>query len=141
MSSSNRLDLSFLKQALKQFDLAIAEYEAEPERRANRDSVVMHFLFTFELTMQAIKRYLELQSLKSDQVSDLSFQTIIRRADDLGIVRTGWPGFGKFRDARNAIAHSYTEERANEVLGWAKEFAAEAHFLLKALERRAADED
>ena len=138
MSTSNRMDLSFLKQALNQFDLVIAEYEAEPERRANRDSVVMHFLFTFELTMQAIKRYLELQSLKSGDVSDLSYQTIIRRADDLGIVRTGWPGFGKFRDARNAIAHTYTEQRALAVVGWAKEFAAESHFVLEIIERRAA---
>jgi nucleotidyltransferase substrate binding protein (TIGR01987 family) len=140
MSDTKRLDLSFLKQALKQFDVAISEYEAEPDRRANRDSVVMHFLFTFELTMQAIKRYLELESLKSGEVSDLSFQTIIRRADDLGIVRTGWPGFSKFRDARNAIAHTYTEQRALSVVGWAKEFAAESHFLLEVLERRAFDE-
>ena len=83
MSASNRLDLSFLKQALKQFNRAIAEYETEPDRRANRDSVVMHFLFTFELTMQAIKRYLELQSLKSGEVSEIGRASCRERVCEL----------------------------------------------------------
>ena len=139
MSDSNRLDLSLLEQALSQFDTALSEYTAEPERRANRDSVVMHFLFTYELAVQAMKRYLELQSLKSAEVQDISFQTLIRRADAHGLVRTGWPGFGRFRDSRNAIAHTYNEKRALEIVAMAGEFAAEAHFLLANLKRRLAD--
>ena len=136
MSSSPRLDLSYLDQVLKQFDTALAEYAAEPNRRANRDSIVMHYLLTWELSIQAIKRYLELESLKSSEVPTLSFQTMIRRADALGILRTGWPGFGKFRDARNAIAHTYDERHAREVVTMATEFAQEARILLENLQGR-----
>jgi nucleotidyltransferase substrate binding protein (TIGR01987 family) len=140
MSDSRRLDLSFLEQASKQFDTSLAEYEAEPQRCAYRDSVVMHFLFTYELAIQAIKRYLELESLKSAaEGSTIGFQTLIRRADALGIVQTGWPGFGRFRDARNAVAHTYDEKRALEVTRMAKEFAEEVRFLLDQLEGRVAD--
>ena len=139
MSGSNRLDLSFLAQALNQFKLALAEYTEEPGRRANRDSVVMHFLIVYELAIQAIKRYVELESLKPDEVPEIGFQTMIRRADQLKIVRNGWPAFGKFRDARNTIAHTYTERRALEVVAFARDFADEAAFLLDQLERRQAD--
>jgi nucleotidyltransferase substrate binding protein (TIGR01987 family) len=141
MSDSNRLDLSLLNQALGQFDNALSEYAAEPDRRANRDSVVMHFLFTYELTVQAMKRYLELQSLKSAEVQDISFQTLIRRADAHGLLRIGWPAFGRFRDARNAIAHTYNEKRALEIVALAGEFAAEARFLLNNLKGQLADAD
>lgn len=138
----NRLDLSLLDSALKQFDTALAEYKAEPQRRANRDSVVIHFLLTWELSIQAIKRFLELESLKSAEVPTISFQTMIRRADALGILRTGWPEFGNFREARNAIAHTYDEVRAQAVVAVASNFAAEARTLLANLHaRRLADDE
>ena len=139
MSGPNRLDLTFLSQALSQFRIALAEYKEEPGRRANRDSVVMHFLIVYELAIQAIKRYVELESLKPDEVPEISFQTMIRRADELQIVRNGWPAFRKFRDARNMIAHTYTEQRALEVVAFARDFADEASFLLVQLERRQVD--
>ncbi len=139
MRNTTRLDLSFLERALSQFETSLAEYTAEPQRRAQRDSVIVHFLLTYELVIQAIKRYLELESLKSAEVPQLSFQTMIRRADDLGLLRTGWPVFGSFREARNAIAHTYDEQRAMQVVATAREFAGEAHFLLENLKRRMGD--
>ena len=126
MSNSRRLNLSFLDQAVSQFDLALAEYREEPGRRANRDSVALHYQIVWELVFQAIKRYLELESLKADEVSALTFQTLVRRADALGILRTGWPGFGEFRDARNAISHMYDQARAVLIVKAAPEFAKEA---------------
>jgi nucleotidyltransferase substrate binding protein (TIGR01987 family) len=139
MSDSRRLDLSVLEQALHQFESALADHAAEPQRRANRDSVIMHYLFTYELVIQAIKRYVELESLKPADASDLTFQSLIRRADDLAIVKTGWPEFSRFRAARNAIAHTYNEQRAREVLAVAKEFAGEARILLNNLKGRQAN--
>ena len=135
MSEERRLNPSFLEQALRQFDASLTEYEKEPERHANRDSVVIHFLLTYELSVQAIKRFVELQSLKDSAGPDIGFQTIIRRADALGVLRTGWPGFGRFREARNAIAHTYDEQKALSVVELAKEFADEARFLLEQLKR------
>lgn len=139
MSDERRLDPSVLEQALGQFDSALAEHAAEPDRRAFRDSVIIHYLFTYELVIQAIKRYLELHSTNSGEVDLLSFQTLIRRADDLGLVQTGWPEFNKFREARNAVAHTYNEQRAQQVLGIATEFATEARFLVDTIKRRLAD--
>ena len=141
MSDSRRLNLSFLDQALKQFDVALTEYRDEPERRANRDSVALHFEIVWELVFQAIKRYLELESLKADEVPTLSFQTLVRRADALGILLTGWPGFAKFRDARNAIAHMYDQARANLIVKTAPDFAEEARFILDTLKGRLSDEE
>ena len=139
MSDARRLDTSVLEQAVGQLDAALAEHAAEPQRRAFRDSVIMHYLFTYELVVQAIKRYIELESMKSGEAGDLTLQKLIRRADDLGMVRIGWPEFVKFREARNVIAHTYNERRALEVLGVAREFAGEARMLLDKLKRRLAD--
>lgn len=139
MSGERRLNLALLEQALAQFDVSLAEYEAEPERRANRDSVVIHFMLTYELAIQAIKRYVELQSLKDSSGQDVSFQTIIRRADALGVLRTGWPAFGRYRDARNAIAHTYDEQKAIAVVRMARDFRDEARYLLEELKESLSD--
>jgi hypothetical protein len=140
MSDSRRLKLTFLQRALAQFDLALAELQAEPDRRANRDSVALHYQIVWELVFQAIKRYLEMESPKADEVPSLSFQTMVRRADALGILRTGWPGFGEFREARNAIAHMYDEARASLIIKTAPHFAEEARFLLGILTKRLGNE-
>lgn len=141
MIDERRLDLKLLKRALSQFDLALSDLRDEPDRRSNRDSVALHYMIVWNLLIQAITRYLELQSAKTFEASDASFQKLIRRADALGIVQTGWPDFGRFREARNAIAHMYDEPRANMIVQAAPGFAAEAHFVLDTLERREADEE
>ena len=141
MMDERRLDLAPLESALSQFDLALSEYHAEPDRRAYRDSVALHYMIVWNLLFQVIGRYLEQQSVKPFEITDASFQKIVRRADALGLVRTGWPEFGRFKDARNAIAHMYNQPKANMIVQAAPDFAAEAHFVLKILKERMSDAD
>jgi hypothetical protein len=139
MSSERRLDLEPLRSALSQFDVALSDLRDEPDRRANRDSVALHYMIVWNFLVQAITRYIELQSIKTFEAFDASFQKLIRRADALGLVKTGWPEFGRFRDARNVIAHMYDEPRAKIIVDAAPAFSAEAHFVLDTLARREAD--
>ena len=140
MSDERRFSLVPLESALAQFDLAIKELQEEPQRRSNRDSVALHYMIVWNLLFQAISRYLEDQSVKSVEAADASFQKLIRRADALVLVQTSWPEFGRFRDARNAIAHIYDQPRASMIVDAAPAFAAEAHFVLDTLRRRVRDE-
>ena len=140
MMDERRLNLSPLEGALAQFDLALSEFKDEPERRSNRDSVALPYMIVWNLLIQAIERYLEKQSVKSFDAADASFQKLVRRADALGLVQTGWPGFKLYEDARNAIAHMYDEPKANMIVQAAPGFAAEARFILDTLKERSSDE-
>jgi hypothetical protein len=130
MSEPRRLNLSLLERALQQLETALREQAEEPARRAFRDSVVMHYLFTCEPAIQAIKRFVALQSLKSNGDEELSFQKVIRRADELGVLGTGWPEFNRYREGRNAVTHTYSETQAMAVLDLAATFTADVRHLL-----------
>ena len=139
MSEERRLDLAPLQSSLSQLDRALNEYAQEPDRRANRDSVALHYMIVWNLLFPAITRYLELQSVKRFEGVEASFEKVIRRADALELIKTGWPGFGKFRDARNAIAHMYDQPHAQLIVEAAPAFADEAHFVLDKLKERLDD--
>lgn len=68
----------------------------------------------------------------------MTFPTLIRTASDLGVLRSGWDVWYRFREARNLTSHVYSEETARQILEKIPSFAEEAEFLYKALERTTA---
>lgn len=139
MSDQRRLDLSLLERASGRLQQALAEYHSHPELESLRDSVVIRFVFTYELLLQAIFRYVELEHRKSTPESELTKSRVIRRANDLGVLRAEWPQFVQFRDARNDVAHAYSEARALRVVELADQLASEAQFLLERMRGKSDD--
>ena len=136
MSDQQRLDLGLLERALAQLKRALAEYAVHPQTEAYRDSVVMRFMFTYELCMQVMMRYVQLEHKKPVPESELTTPRIVRRANALGVLRGEWEAFSAFRDARNAVAHAYSEAKAIRVAELASRFADEAQFLFDKLKER-----
>ena len=136
MSDNRRLDLSLLEQALGRLTHAIASYDANPQIEPLRDSVVIRYVFTYELFMQVVARYIEQQHLKFTPESEMTKSKLIRRANDLGVLRVEWEEFVKFRDARNQVAHTYSESKAVHVVELAHYFAAEAQYLLDRIKEK-----
>ena len=119
------LDLGLLERALAQLKRAITDYTLHPQTEAYRDSVVMRFVFTYELCMQVMSRYVQLEHKKPVPASELTIPRIVRRANALGVLRGEWESFAAFRDARNAVAHTYDENKAIRVAEQASPFAEE----------------
>ncbi len=136
MSDERRLDLSLLERALARLTQSMTDYDAHPESDSFRDSVVIRFVFTYELLVQVLSRYVASQHVKFTPESEMTKAKLVRRANDLGILRMEWETFVAFRDARNGVAHAYSEARALRVVDLAHSFAEEAQFLLLRVKER-----
>ena len=139
MSDHQRKDLGLLERALAQLKRALADYAMHSEMEAYRDSVVIRFVFTYELCMQVMTRYVQLEHTKPVPESELTTPRIVRRANALGILEGEWEEFAAYRDARNAVAHAYDEAKARRVLELAKGFAARTQYLLDTVRERLHD--
>jgi len=117
---------------------ALAAHAAAPADLFILDSVVKRFELTYELAVRSLRRYLLDYSASSTEVESLTFQEMIRRGDELGLLANNWPEWKQYRDARNETAHSYREEKAREIAVEAQVFLAEAEHLLDNLRRRTA---
>lgn len=80
MSDQQRLDLDLLERALARLKRALTDYAMHPETEAYRDSVVIRFVFTYELCMQVMTRYVRLEHTKPVPESELTTPRIVRRA-------------------------------------------------------------
>lgn len=133
------VDLELFGRALFQLRDALDALEADPNNPYVRDSVVKRYEFTYELGVRSLARYLQTSSFSSVEVEDLSFQGIIRRGDKAELLLTGWPGWRRFREARNQTAHTYSEEKASAVIETAKAFIEEADNLFRKMTERMAE--
>ncbi len=139
MSDQQRLDLGLLERALAQLKRALADYAVHPDIEAYRDSVVMRFVFTYELCVQVILRFVQLEHPKPVPESELTLPRLIRRANALGILEEEWEQFSVYRNARNAVAHAYDELKAKRVVQLAPGFAAQAQYLLASVREKLND--
>jgi nucleotidyltransferase substrate binding protein (TIGR01987 family) len=130
------IDVSPLERALGQFEIAITAWAASPNDALIRDAVIQRFEFTYELSIKMLLRYLRSAAASDDEVNQLTFRELIRRASDLKLVRGDLLVWLDFRQARTDTVHTYNENRAVEVAGAAKTFAGEARFLLDRLKEK-----
>ena len=139
MMDERRLDLSLLERANGRLLEALEAYTENPKSEPLRDSIVIRFVFTYELLLQVISRYVELQHLKFTPESEMTKSKIVRRANDLGILRMEWEEFVQYRDARNSVAHTYSEAKALRVVQLAHAFAVEAQHVLDRVKEKNID--
>jgi hypothetical protein len=130
------LDLSLLENALVQFRSVLEDYESHPGVRAYRDSVVIHFVIVYNLTVQVIFRYLEQQSTKIKHSDDLTLPRAVRRALDMGVLKCEWEQFVKYSKARNSVAHVYDLAKAESLVLLAPALQEDATFLLESVKGR-----
>jgi nucleotidyltransferase substrate binding protein (TIGR01987 family) len=117
---------------------ALDAHAAAPADLFILDSVVKRFELTYELAVRSLRRYLLDYSASPAEINSLTFQEMIRRGDELGLLAHNWPQWKQYRDARNETTHSYREEKAREIASEAQIFLAEAEHLLDNLKRRIA---
>jgi nucleotidyltransferase substrate binding protein (TIGR01987 family) len=132
----SRKDLDLLRRCLERLDAMLERWKREPEDEAVRDSVIKRFELTYELAVKTLLRYLLWTAASSEKIAGFDFQDLIRKGDQAGVLRKGWPEWKSYREARNRTVHTYREEVAIEVATNARDFAQEARVLLENLTGR-----
>ncbi|HUD21460.1 MAG TPA: HI0074 family nucleotidyltransferase substrate-binding subunit [Acidobacteriaceae bacterium] len=130
------IDLTPFEKAVGRLQSAIREQAQEPERLLLRAGLIQTFEYTFELSHRFLWRYLTETEPSPEAVAELTFEGLIRRADELGLVSSPIATWKDFRQARTDTSHTYIEQKAVSVVARIPEFAREAEFLFKRLKER-----
>lgn len=130
------LDLSSLKKAILKLDEGLIRYNLNIGDDQLRDGLIQRFEFTYELSHKMLKRYLELSSANPEEIDQMDFQSLIRTANEQGLLLSDWPVWRTYRDQRARTSHTYDQEVAEKVLTIIPQFLQEAQFLNNAISER-----
>ncbi len=128
------IDLTPFENALKTLDEIIIRYDRESYDNAIRDAVIQRFEYTYSLAVKMMMRYLQ-QELP-DLPDTLTFNEIIRKANQMGLLLNNLEKWTDYRHKRNLTSHTYEESIANTVVSVVKDFQKDAEFLLNELKKR-----
>lgn len=101
-----------------------------------RDGLIQRFEFTYEISHKILKRYLENTSADPTQFDLMSFQDIIRTANEQNLLLGNWTDWKQYRDMRARTSHTYDEETAIAVVQGIEKFLMEAQFLQQTLQKK-----
>jgi len=123
-------NINSLEFALNSLKLAWDEYNRDINNEFVRDSVIQRFEYTYALSVKYIQKYLELNNPNPDEVDNLTFNELIRTANEKGILLNDLTQWAIYRQRRNITSHTYNIEKAKQVLEIIPPFLFEVQFLL-----------
>lgn len=130
-----KLDLSAVEKALHRLDEALKRCVKNNDDQL-RDGCIQRFEYCYELSVKTLRRFLEVSGEAKELIDALSFPDLIRVGNEKNLLRSDWPIWKTYRDARNATSHTYNEKKAQEVFSVIPDFYLEALFLLNTLKKR-----
>lgn len=101
-----------------------------------RDGLIQRFEFNYEISHKILKRYLENTSADPTQFDLMSFQDIIRTANEQNLLLGNWADWKQYRDMRARTSHTYDGETAIAVVQGIEKFLTEAQFLQQTLQEK-----
>ena len=105
------MNISALQNALKSLKDAYSEYN-KTQNEYVRDSVIQRFEYTYALAVKFIQRYIELNIPNQEDLSTLTFNQLIRQANEMGILLNDLEQWIIYRQKRNITSHTYNIEKA-----------------------------
>lgn len=126
------MDISALQNVLKSLKDAYSEYN-KTENEYVRDSVIQRFEYTYALAVKFIQRYIELNIPNQEDLSTLTFNQLIRQANEMGILLNDLEQWIIYRQKRNITSHTYNIEKAKEVISIVGKFIEEIEYLITKL--------
>lgn len=129
------IDFSSLASAIGQLEKSLAYSRSEIAQHDEelfeqlRNSVIQCFEFTYELSWKMLKRYLEETAATPEDIDMSTFQNLIRRGNEKGLLRSDWLRWKIYRQARTDSSHTYDGDKAEAVYEIAPDFLDEARYL------------
>ena len=74
-----------------------------------RDGLIQRFEFTYEISHKMLKRYLEQVSANPAEFDQMSFQDLIRTANEQGLLQGDWTDWKQYRDMRRRTRPTYDD--------------------------------
>ena len=130
------LDLHGFERALSSLQTALTARAEDEENLFIRDSCIQRFEYSYEAAWKILKRYLELTSPDPSEIDLLSFQDLIRKGSEAGLLKNGWDGWRYYRQGRASASYAYSDTKALEVLEVIPNFHADALYLLERLKAK-----
>lgn len=141
------IDFSSLNKAIQQLETSLSYATSEIAKNDAglfeqlRNSVIQCFEFTYELSHKMLRRHLEASAASPEEIDVSSFQNIVRAGNEKGLLRSDWPRWKAYRQARTDSSHAYDEAKAQAVYEIAPDFLDEARFLYTQLMNRSGADD
>ena len=131
------VDLSFLQKAIARLDAGLTRYRQDIHDEQIRDGLIQRFEFTYEISHKTLKRFLEATSASPQEIDRMSFQDLIRTANEQDLLLGSWPDWRTYRDMRARSWQSYIPELAQDIVTGVPAFLNEVSHLAKRLRQAA----
>ena len=115
------LNLSSLSSAIAQCDEALVYCSSDVAKQDSklaqplRAGAILAFEFTYELSVKMLKRYLEATEATPSQIDEMSFNEVVRRGYEVGLLSAEIEAWKEFRKSRGSTSHAYDLEKAQAV--------------------------
>lgn len=136
------LDLTSLEASIAQLEEALALCNREPYKsdplmyKHLRAGTIQAFEYTYAISLKMIIRYLEKTTIQPDEISNMSFNNIIREAFGKDLVLSDVTIWRDYRKQRGTTSHTYDEEKAQEIFESIPGFLKEVQYVLARLQER-----
>ncbi len=132
------LDIKPFENAINSLKEVIEVWNQDKNNDIVRDSLIQRFEYTYSMTLKMIKRFLKQTDLSNEDINSLTFNELIRKANQFSLLQTNLETWDEYRQKRNMTPHTYDENVAKEVVAIIPTFMEEAEFLLNKLKERLA---
>lgn len=134
--SNNPPDVTLLENAVTRLKEALELYAQNKGDTIYRDALIKRFEFVYGLSVATITRYLEYASENPSMIGEMTFQQIIRMADEQGLIKGSWEEWREYRTMRSRTAHMYDEPMVMDVVEEIPDFLTEVERLCGTLRSR-----
>ncbi len=131
--SNNKPVTAPFERAIQRLEEGLVRYRSDTTDALVRDGLIQRFEFTYELGHKILKRYLEYASANPEQFDRMTFQDLIRTANEQGLLLGEWIDWRGFREMRAKSSHTYDEEMSLEVIENIPRFIEEVVYLREGL--------
>ncbi len=126
-------DISSLENAVKRLGEILVRYQKDVTDDGIRDSVIQRFEFTYSIALKTLKKYFIERAFVVDDIEHMSFNDMIRTANQLDLLKSDLETWANYRNMRNLTSHTYDEEVALKVVSIIPAFYEEVLYLLDKL--------
>ncbi len=126
-------DITPLDNAVKRLGDVLDRYQRVPSDDVVRDSVIQRFEFTYSTALKTLQKYFIEQAFIVEKINNMTFNAMIRTANQLDLLKSNLEKWTEFREMRNLTSHTYDEEIAEKVVRVVPDFYEEVKFLLQKL--------
>ena len=132
----NIIDLSAFEKVLNSLFEVVELYKKNKSDLIVRDSMIQRFEYTYSLSLKMIKRYFSNGAFVFENLEAMSFNQMIRLANQMGLLRSNLEVWDDYRQKRNLTSHTYDEKIAKEVASIIEDFSIEAKYLFEQLKEK-----